>query len=73
VLFQQNLFVFIQRDSEASGLDEPCPQGARFKPGSECSARVLAEALSKIASSNEADTQSILGNEHDFISCAVLS
>jgi hypothetical protein len=33
----------------------------------------LAEALSKIASSNEADTQSILGNEHDFISCAVLS
>lgn len=51
----------MQRDSETSGLDEPCPQGAR-RPGSECSARVLAEALSKIAPSNEADTQSILGN-----------
>ena len=54
---------FKQRDSEASGLDEPCQQGARLRPGSECSARVLAEALSKIAPSNEADTQSILGNE----------
>jgi hypothetical protein len=45
-------------------------QGARLKPGSECSARVLAEALSKIASSNEADTQSILGNDvaNDFVS-----
>lgn len=41
-------------------MDE-CPQGARLRPGSECSARVLAEALSKIAPSNEADTQSILG------------
>ncbi|XP_046656056.1 axin-like isoform X2 [Daphnia pulicaria] len=56
------LRIVAERDSEASGLDEPCPQGARFKPGSECSARVLAEALSKIASSNEADTQSILDN-----------
>lgn len=52
----------MQRDSEASGLDEPYQQGARIRPGSECSARVLAEALSKIAPSNEADTQSILGN-----------
>ena len=62
LVLKQTLF-FTQRDSEASGLDEPtCPQGARLRPGSECSARVLAEALSKIASSNEADTQSILGN-----------
>lgn len=71
----KQMFLFIQRDSEASGLDEPCPPGARLKPGSECSARVLAEALSKIASSNEADTQSILGNdvEREFISCAIVS
>ena len=53
-----------QKDSEASGIDEPCgPPGARSnRPGSECSARVLADALSKIALSNEADTQSILDN-----------
>ncbi|KAI9552938.1 hypothetical protein GHT06_020823 [Daphnia sinensis] len=56
------LRIVAERDSEASGLDEPCPQGARLRPGSECSARVLAEALSKIAPSNEADTQSILDN-----------
>lgn len=59
------LRIVTERDSEASGLDESFgpsggPRGNR--PGSECSARVLAEALSKIAPSNEADTQSILGN-----------
>ncbi len=59
---KKNAAIFlIQRDSEASGLDEPCPQGARLRPGSECSARVLTKALAKIAPSNEAYTQSILG------------
>ena len=54
----------LQRESEASGLDESFgPSGAPRvnRPGSECSARVLVDALSKIALSNEADTQSILG------------
>lgn len=54
----------LQRESEASGLDESFgPSGVPRvnRPGSECSARVLADALSKIALSNEADTQSILG------------
>ena len=39
------------------------PSGGRGNrgQGSECPARVLAEALSKIAPSNESDTQSILG------------
>ncbi len=61
-----------QRDSEASGMDEPHGPQRLNRPGSECSARVLAEALSKIAPSNEADTQSILGNfnyETLFVSC----
>ncbi len=43
-------------------MDEPHGPQRLNRPGSECSARVLAEALSKIAPSNEADTQSILGN-----------
>lgn len=58
------LRIVAERDTDASGMDESFgpsggPRGNR--PGSECSARVLAEALSKIAPSNEADTQSILG------------
>ena len=37
------------------------PSTRGFRQGPECTARDLAEALSKIATSNEADTQSILG------------
>ena len=56
----------MQRDGDTSGVDEsfvPGPSGGRggSRQGSECPARVLAEALSKIAPSNESDTQSILG------------
>ena len=49
------------------------PPGARgSRQGSECPARVLADALSKIALSNEADTQSILGIYPLYrINCAV--
>ena len=56
----------MQRDGDTSGVDESFvsgPSGGRggSRQGSECPARVLAEALSKIAPSNESDTQSILG------------
>lgn len=61
------LRIVAERDGDTSGVDESFvsgPSGGRggSRQGSECPARVLAEALSKIAPSNESDTQSILDN-----------
>jgi len=61
------LRIVAERDGDTSGMDESLvsgPSGGRGNrgQGSECPARVLAEALSKIAPSNESDTQSILDN-----------
>ena len=64
-----NSFLFFQqRDGDTSGMEDSIgpPPARGFRQGPECTARDLADALAKIATSIEPDTQSILGAFHSL-------